>query len=189
MNAPVTRIADGLPRRAFTNEDVRKMTEVGIFDEDEPIELIKGEIVPMAPELDTHMRPRALLTRVFNRALSDQWVVASEGSLFLSEDLELKPDLHVFPRTMRSEDVRGGDVLLVVEVAATSQHRDFVVKVPIYAQAGVRELWVLDVDARRASIFTDPRDGAYASRVDLDADAPLSPQALPEVRVRLIDLV
>jgi len=45
-----TRAAEGLPRRAFTVEEVERMVEVGLIEEDERLELLGGELVPMSPK-------------------------------------------------------------------------------------------------------------------------------------------
>jgi hypothetical protein len=45
-----TQVADGLPRRAFTVDEVERMIQVGILREPEPFELIGGDLVAMAPK-------------------------------------------------------------------------------------------------------------------------------------------
>ena len=54
MNIAHTRAADGLPRRAFTVDDIRRMVEAGVIAEDERIELIEGDIVVMSAEGYAH---------------------------------------------------------------------------------------------------------------------------------------
>jgi hypothetical protein len=46
-----TLAAEGLPRRAFTVAEVERMVEVGLLPEDERVELIGGELVPMSPKV------------------------------------------------------------------------------------------------------------------------------------------
>lgn len=52
--AMTTTAADGLPRRCFTVAELERMTAAGILQEDERIELIGGEIVPMSPKGNHH---------------------------------------------------------------------------------------------------------------------------------------
>jgi Uma2 family endonuclease len=57
MNRPeplTTMAAEGLPRRRFTVAEIDQMTALGIFEEDERIELIGGEIVPMMAKGNAH---------------------------------------------------------------------------------------------------------------------------------------
>lgn len=43
-----TQAAEGLPRRRFTVADVEAMIAAGVMEEDERVELVGGELVPMA---------------------------------------------------------------------------------------------------------------------------------------------
>jgi Uma2 family endonuclease len=189
MNAPfVTQAADGLPRRGFTNTDILRMIEAGVIDPDESFELIQGEIVPMPAEYDRHFRARARLSRIFMRALGEEWFVGSEGSLFLSDDIEFKPDLHIFSAALRSENVRGPDVRLAVELSSTTQKRDLELKAPIYGTYGVPELWVIDLDSRTGLIFDRIAAGAYVRGRPVGATDALSPIAFPTVSLQIADL-
>jgi Uma2 family endonuclease len=190
MNAPfLTQAADGLPRRGFTNRDIARMVEMGLIDEDEKFELIQGEIVPMSPEFDRHGRARMRLSRVCMRALGDEWFVANDLSLFLADDIEFKPDLHVFPIHMTSEKVRGPDVALAVELSSTTQKRDLALKAPLYARHGVRELWVIDLDASTGLVFTKIENGVYAPGRAVAAGDALRPLAFPDVSLSIAELL
>lgn len=178
----LTRAADGLPRRGFTNADVARMLEAGVLDGDELFELIEGEIVPMAAEMDRHARARWKLQRIFHRALGESWFVATEASLFLNERIEFRPDLHVFSAAMLSHLVRGPDVALVVELASTTQDKDFTTKAPLYRAHGVKELWLIDLDARTGLIVAE---GAERKVSERDA---LTPRAFPEISLTIADL-
>ena len=184
----LTQAADGLPRRGFTNDDVAKMIEIGVIDPDEFFELIKGEIVPMNAEYDRHARARARIVRIFNRALGDEWLVATETSLLLADNIEFKPDLHVFAASIKTDEVRGSDVLLAVELSSTTQRKDLEIKAPIYAEHGVRELWVIDLDARTGIIFDRIENGAHAPGRPVAADEALSPHAFPAITLKISDL-
>src|SRR4029079_4491894 len=47
MNVPVTRAAAGLAPRVLSVDEVVRMVEAGVISEDERLEVIGGEIVPM----------------------------------------------------------------------------------------------------------------------------------------------
>lgn len=184
----LTQGAEGYPRRRFTNAEVRRLVAAGLFDEDEKVELIRGELVPMAPELDRHLRARSKVTRIFARALGDDVIVATDGSLYLAEDIELRPDLHVFPADLLSDQVKGPDVLLAVELSSSTQRKDLKLKAPIYAEYGVRELWVIDLEARTGVVFDRIENGAYASGRNVGVEDKLTPKLIPGVSVRIDDL-
>lgn len=164
------------------------MVRAGIFDEGEKIELIRGELSPMGSEGSLHGRARWLLTRIFIQGLGPDSFVASNLSLFLAEDTEVQPDLHVFPASLESADVRGGDVLLAIELSNTTQYRDLKVKTPIYAEHGVRELWVIDLDAKNGLIFDRFESGAYAPGRAVGVDDVLTPGLISGVSMRISDL-
>ena len=63
--ARTTNAAEGLPRRRFTVRELERMTAAGILGEDERIELIGGEIVPMSPKGNQH--------EILKTALSIYW--------------------------------------------------------------------------------------------------------------------
>ena len=184
----LTQAADGLPRRGFTNAEIQRMIEVGVIDEDEFFELIKGEIVPMNAEYDRHARARARIVRIFNRALGDEWLVTTETSLLLADNIEFKPDLHVFAASIKTDEVRGSDVLLAVELSSTTQKKDLGIKAPIYAEHGVRELWVIDLDVRTGLVFDRVENGAYLPGRAVSADDTLSPHAFPAIALKISDL-
>ena len=49
-----TQAAEGLPRLRFTVAEVEAMVVAGLMDEDERVELIGGELVPMLPKSIGH---------------------------------------------------------------------------------------------------------------------------------------
>ena len=164
------------------------MIDARIIDPDEFFELIGGEIVPMNAEYDRHAWARQKLVRIFMRALGDEWFVATEASLFLADDIEFKPDLCIFPSIMKSDEVRGSDVLLAVELSPSTQKKDLEIKAPIYAQHTVRELWVIDLDARNGFVFDHTENGAYAQGRPIPADQRISANAFPSISLRIADL-
>jgi len=48
------------------------------------------------------------------------------------------------------------DALLVVEVADRTLRYDLDIKRPLYARAGVAELWIVDIDRREVHVFREP---------------------------------
>ncbi len=60
--------------------------------------------------------------------------------------------------------------------------RDFIVAVgeaAVYAGAGIREYWVVDLSSRSIAILSDPRDGTYETRRTHRGGEPLEPAGLP----------
>lgn len=179
-----TRAADGFERRVFTVDEVLRMQETGILDEDECFELIEGEIVLMQSKNYPHERIKLALNRALARALPDSLQLGVETSLFLSSTTIFEPDLSIFPM-MDTTKVRGSDVLLVIEVADTSLDKDVRLKAAIYAKYGVRELWVIDAKRLETHVHRDPVDGQWTKIEILPADALLTHPSAPGFEVRL----
>src|SRR5581483_122358 len=98
MNVAWTRAAEGLPRRAFTAEDVRRMIDASIIGEDERIELLEGELVVMSPKGRVHEAVRVALTELMSDVRPKDIRVAGELTLQFADDIIAEPDIAVFPR-------------------------------------------------------------------------------------------
>lgn len=188
MNAPVRTSAD-LPRRLFTTQDVFRMVEAGVMQEDENVELIEGELVVMAAKKNDHEIFKSALIRWLARKASDDLILGVETTLYLAERLFVEPDLMLYPRAFKPQELSGGDVTLLIEVSDDSLSRDLGLKAAIYADHGVRDYWVVDVAARRVTVHRDPTDEGYRSVETFAADAEVAALLAPELRVRLGDLL
>lgn len=189
MNVAVTRAAEGLPRRAFTVAEIRRMVEAGIIAEDENFELIDGELVPMSPKGNQHEVIKAALNRVFARHAPDDLRLAIETSLYLDERTFVEPDLCLYPLRILPEDVNGSDVLLAIEVAGSSLGYDRGLKARIYARHGVNEFWVVDAATRDTWVHRRPQpDGNWGSVEKVAPDTAVTPAALSGIAIRMADL-
>ena len=104
MNIAVARAADGLPRRAFTVDDINRMMEVGIFSEDERFELIEGDLVMMSPKHVAHERIKNALNSALVRALPENAFVSIEGTIQLAHDILVEPDITVISKSVYDVD-------------------------------------------------------------------------------------
>lgn len=184
-----TQVADGLPRRAWTIDEVERMVQVGILREPEPFELIGGELVAMAAKDRRHEVLRTELALYWGDRRGRDLKIASECPLRLGKHDAPEPDLIVFPASLLAPDVRADAVLLVVEIADASLPKDLATKAPRYAAAGVREYWVINARTHATTVFRDPRaSGDYAHRQEHKATEALVPALAPSLAVRLADL-
>ena len=157
VSAPsrVTQAAEGLPRRRFMVAEVEAMVAAGVMDEDERVELIGGELVPMSPKGNRHELVKVALLRRWYRAAPETCDLAPETTFRLSDDTFLEPDVVVYPRAVGLKGLTGPNALLVVEIADSSLRYDTGRKAALYAQfRGPRALGY----RRRQT------DGAHSSR-------------------------
>ena len=78
-------------------------------------------------------------------------------------------------------------MLLIVEVADTTLAYDRNVKLPLYAAAGIPEVWIVDLERRRALIYRQPAGGTYRD-VAVVEQGTLAPLAFPELALRLDEI-
>ena len=152
-------------RRRFTVEEYHRMGLAGILREDDRVELIDGEIVEMTPIGSPHAGCVNRLARLFFAAAGQRAVVTVQNPISLPPGSEPQPDLVLL--RPRGDFYAGGhpgpgDVWLVVEVADTSLTFDRTVKVPLYARAGIPEVWVVDLAGQRVEVYRRPAGGLYA---------------------------
>jgi Uma2 family endonuclease len=187
--ARVTSAAEGLPRRRFTVAEVEAMVAAGVMEEDERVELIGGEFVPMSPKgLEHEVLKTALLARWY-RASPGDVLLTPETTFRLSEDTYLEPDVVIYPRASGMRGLTGANVLLVVEIADSSLRYDIGRKAALYAGFGVRELWVIDAVRLTTRIFREPAPDGYRNAKDFGAADRLVPLFAPEAfAVRLDEL-
>ncbi len=165
-----------------------RMGETGILDASQRTELIDARIITMAPIGSEHADWIDRLTRFFITTVPENITVRPQNPVYLDEMNEPEPDMALLgPRRQpyREAHPRPKDVLLIIEVADTTLSYDRNVKVPLYAQHGIPEVWVVDVAANRLEIYREPVDGDYRVHLKPRRDEEIALSALAEVSVDL----
>ncbi|MEM6799804.1 MAG: Uma2 family endonuclease [Bacteroidota bacterium] len=153
-----------LDRRLVSVDDYYLMAKVGILDPKEKIELIRGEIINMSPIGSKHALCVNALALIFISKLSRKIGVSIQNSVRLNSYSEPKPDLAILkaPIYAYGENHPGPkDVYLLIEVADTSLGKDKSLKQKLYAEAGIPEYWVVDIEAECVEVFQDVEKGTY----------------------------
>jgi Uma2 family endonuclease len=175
-----------LQRRRFTVEEYYRMAEVGILGPMDRVELIEGEIVQMSPISHLHGACVVALGDALKRAFGDRGLLSPQNPLRLPRDTVPQPDV-VFLRPPLSQYwarlPQPEDVLLLVEVADTSYHYDRVVKVPLYARAGISEVWIVDLNHNVVEVFRTPSPTGYGATLRIERNGTIAPVAIADVVV------
>jgi Uma2 family endonuclease len=191
MNVPfasrVTSAAEGLPRRRFTVAEVEAMVAAGVMEEDERVELIGGELVPMSPKGLRHEVVKTALADRWYRLPHDDCGLAVATTFRLSEDTYLESDAVIYPRATGLKELTGANALLVVEIADSSLRYDMGRKAALYASFGVRELWVIDAVKLAARAFRAPSPSGYGETRDFGAADRLVPLFAPDAFALRLD--
>jgi Uma2 family endonuclease len=187
--ARVTSAAEGLPRRRFMVAEVEAMVAAGVMEEDERVELIGGELVPMPPKGNQHEVMKSALVDRWIRSRPDDCRLTQETTFRLSEDTYLEPDVVIYPRASGLRGLTGANVLLVVEIADSSLHYDTGRKAALYASFGIREVWVIDAVRLTTRVFREPAPDGYRDAQDFGPADRLMPLIAPDAfAVRLGEL-
>jgi Uma2 family endonuclease len=168
--------------------EIERMAAGGYFRDDDRFELVGGEIVPMSPKGRRHEIVRAALAFRFSRTSPEGVFVVSEPQFNLGEDTYVVPDILVHPAGIKTPDVRGGDALLVVEIADTSLAYDLQTKAHLDASHGVCEYWVVDAATLVTTLHTRPSGATYATITEIRPGGLISPALAPALAVSLAAL-
>lgn len=175
-------MATGVAEEAarFTLDDVFEMMRIGALDPDAKVELIDGELVEMSPQNSPHMYARHAIGRRLIRELGDGVYVHIEGTLRLAPRTAPSPDIFLHAASVRAENVRGPDVLLLIEIADRSLTRDLRAKAGLYARHGVADYWVVDAVGRRIFVHREPTPEGYAEVSEVPTGGAIAPLAFPD---------
>jgi len=171
-------------RRRLTIEEYHQMIETGILSEDERIELIRGDMVEMSPIGKRHSACVRRFIRSFSSRLASRAVVDIQDPVTLGDQQsEPQPDIVLFryqEDCYSAEPPKPEDVLLVVEVADSSLVYDRDVKIPLYAEAGIPEAWLVALPSDTVFSYRDPSPTGYRKVREYRRGDVISPKAFPD---------
>jgi Uma2 family endonuclease len=177
---------------AFTVDDYMRMLDAGILTEDDPIELIDGEIIEMSPIGDLHAGCVIRLTMLFTRLVGLTAFVSVQNPIRLDNYSEPQPDLALLkPRNDYYAQAKPtpADVFLIVEVADSSVQFDRNVKVPLYARALIPLVWLVDLPAGVIEVYSQPANGVYQSAQTARRGDRLTIDSLPGLVIPVDDIL
>jgi Uma2 family endonuclease len=151
--------------------------------------LINGVILEEGPMDPPHAITLELVEETIRTAFGVGWRFRSQLPLVLGQDLDPEPDFAVMAGTPRGATGHPTTADLVIEVADSSLDFDINDKRLLYARAGIREYWVVDVNGRRLRVYRDPQAGDYTTQHTLGPAEAVSPLAAPSATVRVADLL
>jgi Uma2 family endonuclease len=178
-------------RYSFSVEEYHKLADAGVLHEDSRVELIEGELIKMPPIGPPHASSTEILVESFILKLARRAIVRIQDPVWLNDHTEPEPDIVIArlqPERYRKSHPRPGDILQIVEIADSTLEYDRNVKMPLYAEHGIPEAWLLDVGAKQLEIYLDPSDTAYRRCLKPPPDAIVTPTLFPDVQINLAEL-
>jgi len=182
--------------RRWTRQEYERMAETGIIGPDERIELLDGDIIPMTPQNSPHAVAVGKTENALRKAFPTEHWVRVQMPLILGPHSEPDPDLAVVKGTFDDylpEHPRAA--LLVVEISDTTLSRDRDRKLPLYAQAGIPEYWIVNLVDHCLEVYRDPalsqgeQPAQYRTAFNLGAKNSVSPSTHSEHTITISDLL
>jgi Uma2 family endonuclease len=180
-----------LPVKRWTRAEYERLLEAEFLDSDRRYELIDGQIVEIMTQNPPHVTVVRLVEGWLRTLVSDNHFVATQAPIALDDKSEPEPDVSVICGRIVDYSARHPyptEVELVVEVADSSIERDRKVKAPLYGRAGVKELWIVDVVARKLEIHREAGPDGYRV-VTILAETEMASPLFTEDVVRVGDLL
>jgi Uma2 family endonuclease len=181
------------PLRLFTVSEYHRMAEAGVFTEDDRVELIEGEVVDMSPIGPRHAAcVKKLASLVRDRVSSRALIVGVQDPIRLSDHSEPLPDISIL--RARDDFYAGGHpgpeaVLVLLEVADASVMYDRNTKLPLYARAGIAEVWLVDLVKNVVDVYSSPGASGYANQSRFERGATAASVALPELGIPVAEIL
>jgi len=175
-------------RQRVSPLSVEEYHRLGEFNErGRRTELIRGVVIEKMSKSPLHSTIGSLLYDPLSPNLPPGYFVRKEEPLTLA-DSEPEPDIAVI-RGARTDFVAAhpSTAELVVEVAVSNPELDRE-NASLYAEAGVKEYWIILAAARKVEIYRQPKQGVYRARSLLGAKAVLDCGSLPGLSVRIANL-
>ena len=176
----------------FTVGEYYRMAEADILTEEDRVELIAGQIVAMSPIGSRHAACVKRLNLLLGKIVGDSMLIGVQDPIQLDAYSAPEPDLVLLrPRADFYADAHptASDVLLAIEVADTSADYDRDVKLPLYAQAGIPEVWLIDLQKGCIEVYAHPADSTYQESFEVTADTTLTSPTIPQLALAAADLL
>jgi Uma2 family endonuclease len=187
MNAPLKleSLSPPVSRFRFTVADYHRLAEVGILNEDSRVELIEGELVSMAPIGSFHQSAVDLLNEILSRQ-TENFLLRVQGPISLGEHSEPEPDFSLLKRRSdfyRNAHPGASDIPLVIEVSDSTLAYDSEIKLRLYAENGIPESWIFDMQAKQLEIHREPSKEGYRQVLKPKRGTLASAALIPQLQV------
>jgi Uma2 family endonuclease len=187
-------MATATTNRRVTEEEYFRMAETGEIAPGQRTQLIEGEIIYMFPGGPFHNDVIDDLVAFFTALSNGRWKVMNQRILRIDEYSLPEPDIMLAHpergiKRYRGKHASPGEVFLVVEVSDSTLRLDKKDKIPLYAKAGVREVWIINLQERVLEIYRDPLFDKFDSVRKIKPGEFASPEAFADVKVNVAELL
>ena len=179
-------------RRKFTVAEYHLMGEAGILQSEERVELIEGDIQKMSPKGIKHSSSTTRSGNCFRKHLGERAYIRLQEPIVIDERSEPEPDVAlVVPNEKDYADHHPTpqEVLLLLEIADTTLAKDRLIKARLYAQAGIIQYCILNLNARELEDYRDPDEQGYRTKHTYKSGESFTLVAFPETGIAVSELL
>lgn len=172
------------PRRLrFSVDEYYKMIELGILKDYEKAEIIEGELIPKMPIGDKHAFVVDILSAFLIKNVSDKIRVRVQNPVRLSDFDEPEPDIVLADLTKYDgkRHPRPEEIIVIIEVSDSTLKYDRDVKIPLYAEAEIPEVWIINLPNKIIEVHTKPSVGLYQTVKIFRVGEVLQSESLPDL--------
>ena len=189
---PLTMSTKSVIKKLFTVDEYHRMWDAGILPEEKRFELIRGEIIEMPNPKPPHSGRVNRLNHLFSSRLRDSVIVSVQNPSSIDDMSEPVPDVSLLkPRSdfYAERHPLPEDVLLIIEISYSTFRFDSKIKAPLYAEAGIREYWIINIPSNTLEVYTLPALGSYTHHQIFKHGQTISPQAFPAVEFSIEEIL
>ncbi|MCT7987041.1 Uma2 family endonuclease [Laspinema olomoucense] len=177
-----------LIKHKFTVDEYRKMAEMGVLKEGDRVELIRGEIIEMSPIGTRHAACVRRLNLLFSEKLGKRALCDTQNPIQLGNNSQPQPDVTLLqPRDdfYATQHPQPADIFLVVEVADTTLEGDRSIKIPLYAEHDITEVWLVNLPENCLEVYRQPTPTGYQIVSKFYPGDTLSLQTFPDISINV----
>lgn len=188
---PNSVLTNGVKPHLITVAEYDRMIELGVYTENDPIELLNGEIIEIMPKGPKHTSANSRLVRFFIKLFGEKVIVRGQDPIRLDGISEPEPDI-VLAKWSETEYAEGhptpSDIFLIMEISDTTLAYDRETKAKAYSRNGIQQYLLLNINNETLEEYREPSEDGYQFKRTLRKGDSLNLTAFPEVEIKIDDL-
>jgi len=174
----------------FTVQEYYRLYEAGVLEDRDRIELLNGELIIMHPIGERHAQAMTNVASYLAEQMRRRFMISPQNPVELDQFSAPQPDLVLVPWARKSKrHPTPAEVFLIVEISDTSLRYDRGDKLHAYAAVGIREFWIVNLEADTIEIYRQPEGVTYREQLVVPLEGTASPLAFPDVSIAVADII
>ncbi|MEL7074324.1 MAG: Uma2 family endonuclease [Cyanobacteria bacterium J06648_1] len=146
-------------KKIFTIDEYHRLVDLGFFTENDRIELIRGEIVEIAPKRTPHSVCNSLLWKQLYELVGKLAEIRVQEPITLSSSSEPEPDVVIAKKkddNYLAAHPTVEDIILIIEISDSTLKYDREIKLSLYAEAGINNYWIINLVDHNLEVYRNP---------------------------------